>query len=286
MAALDSDRSTLLTFGVELEFLVAYLPKDVPDPNPEDTRDIYIADPHPRYEALPLESEDPVQRVRYYDSDESQEIQPIIRHRIAHLLRCHKIDAISDSGDGETEACIERANAMTRYRLRMPRPKKLPIGWNYASFWDIDTDTSVAETKARPYNYVSVEVKSPILYYNETSIRLVRHVVNLLASNFRILINDSAMLHIHVGRGGVGFRLDDLRATAAFLWAAAPRIDQLHPIHCGPITEWAPSIRTHSLMSNLSRRGARRAIEANQPPGINNRSMTSFTCVDTLKLVS
>lgn len=286
MAAQDSDRSTLLTFGVELEFLVAYLPKDVPDPDPEDTRDIYITDPHPRYEALPSDSEDPRQRLRYYDADESREIQPIIRHRIAHLLRCHKIDAISDSGDGETEACIERANAMARYRLRIPKPRKLPIGWNYGSFWDVDTDTSVDEVRNRQYHYVSVEMKSPILYYNETSIGLVRHVVNLLTSNFRILINDSAMLHIHVGRGGVGFRLDDLRATAAFLWAAAPRLDQLHPIHCGPLTEWAPSIRTHSLMGNLSRRGARSAMEANQPPGIDNPNMTAFISVETLKLVS
>ena len=152
----------------------------------------------------------------------------------------------------------------------------------YGSFWNVDTDTSVEETSARQYDYVSIEVKSPVLYYNATSVGLVRYVVNLLTWRFRILVNESAMLHVHVGRGGASFSGNDLRATAAFLWAAGPRIDQLHPIHCGPLTEWAPSIRTHSLMSNLSRRGARRAMEAGQPPGPRNQDMTSYIPLNTV----
>lgn len=282
MAAQDSDRSTLVTFGVELEFPVACLPKNAPDPDPQDTRDVYITDPLPSYVELPEEPGFPGQRSRYWDK--GQAIEPIIRHRIAHLLRCHNIDAISDSGDSETEACIEREEVMARNRLKRHKPKRLPIGWDYGSFWNIDTDTSIDETSARQYGYVGIEVKSPVLYYNATSIHLVRYVVNLVTSRFRILINESAMLHVHVGRGGAGFSGNDLRAMAAFLWAAGPRIDQLHPIHCGPLTEWAPSLRTHSLMGNLSRRGARRVMEAGQPPGLHNRHMTSYIPLDTVKV--
>ena len=61
--------------------------------------------------------------------DQGRDIEPIIRPRVAHLPRSHEIDAIGDSGEGETEACIERAGVMARNCLKRHQPQKLPIGW-------------------------------------------------------------------------------------------------------------------------------------------------------------
>jgi hypothetical protein len=63
-------------------------------------------------------------------------------------------------------------------------------------------------------------------------------------------------------------------ALASVLYAAAPRIDQLHPTFCGPGLLWGPGIRTQSLMANLNEKEAHQAWKFQQGPGPKNRVMT------------
>ncbi|KAK8058351.1 hypothetical protein PG994_008799 [Apiospora phragmitis] len=285
-------RSSLLTFGIEMEFVVAYLHEGDEDPHLVDKRDVYIAKPHADFVRLESrnevknkwrdlienpgkyiqENEDPKRfrakarllrarglegRLRYGDEDDPEEYQ-YIRHRMAKFLRDHSILAISDSNDPETQRVVSDSVKKGKDRLGLEKDDKNPSWFGY-SCWDVNTDASIDEDYTKEYRWAKIEVTSPVLYYSQQSLALVKYVINLLQSEYRILINHTMMFHVHVGRGARGFSFTELQGITALLYAAAPRLDQLHPVWCGPLTTWAPGPRPHSLMANLKRRDIKRA---------------------------
>ncbi|KAI0124318.1 putative amidoligase enzyme-domain-containing protein [Xylariales sp. AK1849] len=282
MADINVDsRGQRLTFGVELEFMLAYLEPGSEDPAPHNNGDVYITEPLPDF--VGLSSNDgaavgtktgPRTRFRFQDTEEEGQYHPYgpyLRHRIAKLLRNHNVPAISDSGDRETEDLLRKHRKETAAKLGI-HEDLVEQANEESTLWVVDTDTSVGEVSNLQYGYLPVEIKSPVLYYDEESIQLVKHVVNLLVSEYCILSNHSSMLHVHVGRGIGGYSMNDLRMISSVLFAAAPRLDQLHPIHCGPLTEWAPGMRTLSMMANLSEKTAQEAVEKRKGPETINPS--------------
>jgi hypothetical protein len=274
------DRGQRLTFGVELEFLVAHLESRFEaDPDPEDERERTFA-PLSDYVELPRHPDkDELGRSTLEDGEVGDEgrkpptkVGAWIRHRIATLLRSHGIPAVSDSGDDETVQVIKEHIKDARERLnfdpdpKVPLPDNIPTNFDKATYWNVATDSSLGESIALQYKYSPVEIQSPIFYYDERSIQLVKFVVNLIVSEFRIFNNYSAMLHVHVGRGNRGYSMNDLRMISSVLYAAAPRLDQLHPVHCGPTTEWAPGSRALTMMANLNEADAHQAHEERLAP--------------------
>ncbi|KAI1853611.1 hypothetical protein JX266_001595 [Neoarthrinium moseri] len=285
----NKDCGSRLTFGVELEFTVAFLPESIADPHPDgEKRSIEIGKPLKDFVALPRPPPggkvQPSRKQRYQlrdwepDRDYNERDDPSldlmnyskegphIRHRIAKFLRENGIPAISDSADDETEKELQDHWRNNADRLGFTNKNDLPSTWEESTIWVVDTDTSVGESINEEYDWSPVEIKSPILYYDDCSVDLVKHIVNLLVSEFRIVMNNTAMLHVHVGRGSKGYSLNNLRMIASLLYAAAPRIDQLLPVFCGPLTEWAPGIRTHSLMANLDEEDAMKALKYQREP--------------------
>ncbi|KAK8111830.1 uncharacterized protein PG998_008287 [Apiospora kogelbergensis] len=300
-------RGSLLTFGIELEFVVAYLDPGKPDPHPEDNRSVYIGHKHP--DAVQTMHPNHVGRVAvFWTPDDIQsrygmsrrefieaylphphygqvgdpEPYQNIRYRIARFLRDHGVPAISDSRDNDTLAQEKSTADKAKRQLGLGEDDEKPSGLGYGN-WDVNTDVSVGELETPEYHWAKVEVTSPILHFAPESLELVRYVVNLLQSEFRILINYSMMMHVHVGRGAKGFSLTELRAITALLYAAAPRLDQLHPIWCGPLTEWAPGPRVNSLMANLDKKGVRKAKRQGKAPGPENPLLTIETDRDDLE---
>ncbi|KAH8652435.1 putative amidoligase enzyme-domain-containing protein [Xylariales sp. PMI_506] len=272
------DGGQLLTFGVEIEFLVAYLGPNSRDPCPDDPRNVYISKGLRGFENLPYEDEvHPLmktRKMRYRIVDQWRgssfhDHGPHIRHRIAKFLRNNGIPAVSDSGDWETNCLFASYFEDTAQQLHFP-PSMLPKSVEESTLWMVETDQSLQETGHCNYVWMPVEIKSPVLLYSEESIRLVQSVTSLLLSEFRILCNESCMLHVHIGRGGCRYSMNNLRMIASILYAAAPRLDQLHPIHCGPLTPWAPGIRTHSLMANLDQQESHQAMVKHMTPSVPN----------------
>ncbi|KAK9777879.1 hypothetical protein SCAR479_05562 [Seiridium cardinale] len=103
-----------LTFGVELEFCIAYMTPDMIAKD-EDERDVDILEPLPDYKELPIhlypyggkEPEghhtDPDRWEKQFSNGGAH-----IRHRITKLLRAHGIPAVSDTADEETENVIRK----------------------------------------------------------------------------------------------------------------------------------------------------------------------------------
>lgn len=320
-SASTGGRNSLLTFGIEMEFVVAWLDEDQADPHLEDKRSIYIGTSHP--ENMPWMSEGeiddkvgewedqaemiervmgaklgkPAEQIRSglegvrdhlrsrhsrppYNRDPNEPpANQNIRHRIAKFLREHKIPAISDSNDDETwQTASDNLRAAKERLGREGNDEPLP-GLRYV-VWDVNTDESVGEGLTKEYHWAAVEITSPILYFCPESLELVRYVVNLLQSEYRILVNSSMMFHVHVGRGAKGFSFRELQAVIAFLYAATPRLDQLHPIWCGPLTPWAQGPRPHSLMANLDKKGIKKARRRKKAAGPENSQLTTEIDVD------
>ncbi|KAK8135859.1 hypothetical protein PG984_003799 [Apiospora sp. TS-2023a] len=304
-------RSSLLTFGIEMEFVVAYMPEGMADPHPGDRRNVYIGGAPPDYRPIPTDEEihtqydyiyrsalergigeeeahkqatsfildvNPRNRQRYGDEDHP-EAWAHIRYRMARLLRDHNIVAISDSNDKVTNDYIEETPLDARRRMNLDIDEDDPPGIDYG-YWDVNIDASVGESLTKEYLWAPIEITSPVLYYNQESLELIRFVVNLLQSEFRILINETMMFHVHVGRGAQGFSFTELQAITAFLYAAAPRLDQLHPIWCGPLALWAPGPRPHSLMANLDKKEKAKAKSRREVAGPTNPLLTTETYIE------
>jgi hypothetical protein len=98
--------------------------------------------------------------------------------------------------------------------------------------WEVVEDLSIRVPKGEEYQYFAIEVRTPAFTYSSNALLEVRLVCSLLQSQFRIKVNQSCGLHVHIGnRTGDGFPLPHLRRICAFLHAFEPQLDTVHPPH-------------------------------------------------------
>lgn len=103
--------------------------------------------------------------------------------------------------------------------------------WQVGHDYSIHTPPQSCDTKIR---WMGVEVTSPIYYFSAESITAVIEVCNILKRSFKVQVNESTGLHIHVGNGhehAGKFSFSTLRNLYALLWAFEPQLDTLHPPH-------------------------------------------------------
>ena len=135
---------------------------------------------------------------------------------------------------------------------------------NYAE-WRVEDDISVRQVEshgyetsirqyARTVQWIGVEIQSPVEVASGGStgagaFDAIRYAVNVLKSKYRLRINNSCSVHVHVGLGEERMPLDKVRRLGALCYAADLLLFTLHdPLrrassHCRPIREY----------SNLSR---------------------------------
>lgn len=121
------------------------------------------------------------------------------------------------------------------------------------------------------YEYHGFEIKTPVLRHCAESYQHIRTVLAAINRNFRVRVNASCGMHVHVGAGtrlmkmplgapladsstskpvykSRTFSLAVLRRLAALQWATDPFIAALHPPE-RQISKWTPSIRQHSALA-------------------------------------
>ncbi|KAM3071269.1 hypothetical protein ACMFMF_007742 [Clarireedia jacksonii] len=98
--------------------------------------------------------------------------------------------------------------------------------------WEVVGDASIRTQLGGEYQYFGIEVRTPAFYYESDALLAIRGVCSLLKSQFRVSVNKSCGLHVHVGNcAGDGFTLPHLRRIVAFLHAFEPQLDTVHPSH-------------------------------------------------------
>ncbi|KAI0966810.1 hypothetical protein F4678DRAFT_475709 [Xylaria arbuscula] len=183
-----------LSYGVELELLVAYIYTF--DADPDESNSSNLA---------------PILRV-----DRSETAHLAIQKHIRTTLRSHGIrvrDEAADLVDG------------------------VPLHLDGLDCWDIDIDHSVRagqaeyaldEGKTGKYRWLGVELQSPACWDVSPSYDEIDFVVNLLKSRYRLRLNPSCGLHVHVGNGPRYFDANTLKRAGALLWATDPMLSRLH----------------------------------------------------------
>ncbi|MCJ1293386.1 hypothetical protein MMC34_004940 [Xylographa carneopallida] len=79
--------------------------------------------------------------------------------------------------------------------------------------------------------YASVEVFSRVLPYNLDSLREVGIVVNTIAAEFPVYVNESCALHVHVGNMDFGFPVQTVKNFATLVTCFENQLNQIHPLH-------------------------------------------------------
>lgn len=210
-------RRECLTFGVELEFLIAGLADEYEDPNPNDPRSVrgLVGDPS------------------------SRKVSPYLLEHIVEVLLKEGVPA---------EDCVDT-------KARKPWKVDDPESWVVTTDSTIEYPPLPEDDPRNIYHYHRIEVCSPALYFNETSLAAVAQVCGILSSNFRVQLNWSCALHVHVGRSMKGFDLRAQRKFLATLFTFEPQIQKIHPLAFQSTKEgfyqYAPTLRDWSALRNI-----------------------------------
>ncbi|KAL2758851.1 hypothetical protein ACRALDRAFT_1080509 [Sodiomyces alcalophilus JCM 7366] len=188
-----------ISFGVELEFMVAWVYEDKADPDQD------IADKLP-----------PLLRVPRDPDSESSD------RRTDHIHRQVR-KALVDIGLPVSEA--------EGYAPGSIQQRQADAGG--ISAFSITRDLSLNEyLPGSGYHFTGVELVSPAMWDRDNSFDLIQLALTTVTSSFRCRVNQTCGFHVHVGVGRER-RIDarTLRKLGAFIWAASPLLSVLHPPH-------------------------------------------------------
>ncbi|KAI1469959.1 putative amidoligase enzyme-domain-containing protein [Daldinia caldariorum] len=219
---------TRQSFGIELEFLVAYLPHDVPDPNEVEAH------------ALP-----PLLRI----NETNYEATTKIKESIRATLRKNGIRVSEPDYD---LAAAEPAST-----------DKLPSRLHDKDKWSVTVDSSVQEKFMEKYKWQPIEIQSPALWTTDESFQEIEYVTNILTYNYRLRVNPTCGFHVHVGNGKDFFTGETIRRLGMFLWVADPMLSRLHP-PWRRVHSYSSSIRYHSRLAceGISVKDVRKEFES------------------------
>lgn len=130
--------------------------------------------------------------------------------RYGALVRLHMIQILNQSGFPTYGYRASHCNQDTNF-----------------SKWTVDTDSSVNPVDDSG-DWVAIELKTPVLDCSPPSLEKIRTVVKLLVSHFKLHINESCGLHVHVGNGNSKFPLSTLRSFCSLITVFEHQLDSLH----------------------------------------------------------
>jgi hypothetical protein len=232
----------LLTCGVELEFLVHFVLQDEKDAGNHQNLPPAIRLP----EALVSELSQFSPSEESWKRKVSNYLQTLLRQVLQDAHVPVEPDVYPPTLKSECPRHLE--DLPTRRFLRYRK-------------WVVKGDDTVRSPPADGYGYAGIEVTTPCLDGTEASFEMLRYVVNLIVSRFRITVNETCGLHVHVGRAG-GFDLDNIQRIMGALYASDRLLATLRP----PIrrfNRWAPSIREKSELA----KGRMKQDFSNPPDG-------------------
>lgn len=181
---------SMLTFGVELEFLLPYLSPEAQDPT-EGTRE-----------------QRPVARVGAN--------QPIFDTIVVDILGVFE----------EKNIPIQKKTDATTHS----RPDGHTENVQVPNYWSISPALSVTERcNAFGYSWVGVELQSPVVPVSQAGFVYVANIVDLLRSRFRIRVNQDTGFHVHIGMRAQPLPPRVIHRLTQLLWCADGMLSRLHP---------------------------------------------------------
>ncbi|MCJ1322041.1 hypothetical protein MMC15_007386 [Xylographa vitiligo] len=202
-----------LTFGVELEFLLAYF------------RDSQFA--------LRLDSIRQDLLARGADQDEIDRVIGIETAPEKNTERCKILTRLQQLGVPVHDWGVDGKKDYRRWTVSLddsviPRDNELR---SMKPQWANGQVTSLTAEGRAALCYASVEVFSRVLPYNIDSLREVGIVVTTIAAEFPVYVNESCALHVHVGNMNFGFPIQTVKNFATLVTCFENQFNQIHPLH-------------------------------------------------------
>ncbi|KAM0287802.1 hypothetical protein ACHAQH_000334 [Verticillium albo-atrum] len=214
--------SSRVSFGVELEFFVAWAYEDEADPDEDIASELSPLlriprdpEPNPQQTAVSIDKR-----------DAETHVKDLVKETLARAgVPCRLWDT----------------NLYPPDSIQNRQARCQPT--EYITF-SVVGECSLNEFKNMDgYRMIGVELVSPAMYDRDNSFDLIRLVVSTLTTNFRCRVNQSCGFHVHVGVGREK-RIDPrtLRRFGALAWAASPLLSQLHAPDRA-VNLWSQSVR-------------------------------------------
>ncbi|KAK6075583.1 hypothetical protein SCUP234_07672 [Seiridium cupressi] len=213
-----------LSFGVELEFAVLYV---------FGSNKVVSSAPPGKYfdDGLPQPLEIP-----YPAHEKAPDLDNIAQYTVEKAIR----DTLEAAGFPVQVAPAEPTDTVAEQRLDQYR------------HWQVGRDVSVSAIDIPKYEEgiraASIEIGTPVEWDSPLAFEAVRYAVNLLASQFRIQVNTSTGMHVHVGNGPAFMPYQWVKRMAMLCWAADRLLATLNP----PTRSWnffCPGIRDFSRLA-------------------------------------
>ncbi|QSZ31373.1 hypothetical protein DSL72_000938 [Monilinia vaccinii-corymbosi] len=207
----STSKDPRLTFGVEYEMALGTLRDICENPSPEDGRKVYgVAR---AINSSPLDY-DPRPSSFGHSSEEEcayrNENRRFVYESIAQTLHCAGFPAV---------------------HVEDPEYKESGYTAAMAKKWIIGVDHSITYPDEAIYDFHQIEIKSPVFYFSEGAICDITRVWELIASTYKVVVNESMGLHVHVGNGVDAFDGETLRNLWAIFWTTEKWIATIHPLH-------------------------------------------------------
>ncbi|MCJ1234318.1 hypothetical protein MMC14_002277 [Varicellaria rhodocarpa] len=199
---ISQDLSLTLTFGVELEFLLAYFPQ----PLAPDT--ILVRQENGSAEDF---------QERYEWVERSQQRK---RFRAALLEAGLQVNPIGKTD--YTKWTIHKDGSV------VPTKKEIMTKVHQ---WADKSQTQLTEEERKTIRYVDVEIISPVFTYGTNALSEIEKAVKAITKGFPVLTPDTSGLHIHVGNSSNGFPLQTIKNLALLTHCFENQINQIHPAH-------------------------------------------------------
>ncbi|RYP56311.1 hypothetical protein DL771_011963 [Monosporascus sp. 5C6A] len=227
MATRGTTKALSLTFGVEVELLMPWLFVDQKDP-------------HEHVEGLPpaFRVERALVKRNVYGTDN-------LVYAAAEIIFNDLRDTLE--GLGLTSSLMESHLQDDGYSAAVLE--------GYAD-WEIEDDGSLYQQESLGYEeefpfygliqqWVSLEIQSPAEYATPEAFEAIKYALQILRQKYRMRVNDTCSVHVHVGQGTERLPLDMIRRIAGLSWAADLLLFTLHNplrranIYCQPIREYS-----------------------------------------------
>lgn len=197
-----------LTFGIELEFALAYIPDHTGHSDPKETRQLHFP---PSDEEVSYYN-DEVALKSHYGFDNSDAPQKFFNKTTrGWAIRRHISESLNAAG-------------IPAY----PKPRTYENTTDLTK-WQVADDRSVRGPVESEYEWLDVELISPTYEFTQQKTETVLKVCKIVTSTYLTYNGETSGLHIHIGRGDAGFKFRFLRDFLRFIWAFEPQIDTLHP---------------------------------------------------------
>ncbi|KAI1356747.1 hypothetical protein F5Y01DRAFT_265660 [Xylaria sp. FL0043] len=205
---------TRLSYGTELELLVAY---------------VYTADADPDE----LKSSTLAPLLRVDGIEPAMNPEDAVQEHIRTTLRDHGIRVQGAEAEPNND-----------------EPSHLDGLDNWVVTVDKTAREGLDELEGKPgeYRWLGLELRSPACWDVPRAHDETVFVVDLIKSRYCVRVNPSCGFHVHVGNGPRYFDAKTLKRAGAFLWAADPMLSRLHA-PWRRVGEYGTSIRYRSRLA-------------------------------------